>query len=691
MKAEDYFERGNAKLHKGDLDGALADYDKAIELNPDYVVAYNNRGFTKSKKGDLDGALADCDKAIELNPDYAVAYNNRGIAKWHKGDLVGALADYDKAIELNPDHAGAYNNRGFTKSNKGDLDGALADYDKAIELNPDHAGAYNNRGFTKSNKGDLDGALADCDKAIELDPDYARAYNNRGIAKLHKGDLAGALADYDKAIELKPRFAEAYINRGFTKSNKGDLAGALADYDKAIELNPDHAGAYNNRGIAKWHKGDQDGAITDFDKVIELEPRFVEAYINRGNAKSDKDDQDGALADYDKAIELKPDYALAYSNRGNAKRRKSDLEGAIADCDKAIELKPRYAHAYYNRGKAKSDKGDQDGAIADYDKANEFDPGLSNLELDLRIAKVTVELEYLDERKLVDQLQQQIDKLLNAISKKSITEAEPMHYTNLNTLKSLVKGEKFRLFNSSNMTDRSEGQVFFELLSLDEMDKKNIRQKYGGINASDVYLGSFVTDSQTEVGDNMMWRTYGKHEGKEYAGCALVFKKNNFAEKWTARKFLSPLLQDAGSALKVKPVSRKELFLFPVIYIDPETKTTEIKSIDKELADLGTTLSKLQNIKSEDTIKLISDMLGIVRFLFKHIEYRREQEARLIIWRDDSTGKVVKQEPPGKKYIECMQRLKPYRVIFGQDVSEVEDWVSWIKTKSKYKIDTRVN
>src|SRR5437016_5567595 len=91
----DYVNRGTAQYAKGDFDGAIADYDKAIALDRNYVVAYINRGNARDDKGDHDGAIADYDKAIALNPNEATAYYNRGIARRAKGDLDGAIADYD--------------------------------------------------------------------------------------------------------------------------------------------------------------------------------------------------------------------------------------------------------------------------------------------------------------------------------------------------------------------------------------------------------------------------------------------------------------------------------------------------------------------------------------------------------------------------------------------------------------------
>ena len=205
--AEDYNNRGAAKLVKEDLDGALADFNKAIELNPNLVFAHENRDRTIQSKN-------------ERNKTLAETWNKFGRIKKDDGDLDGALHGYNKAIELDSNFATAYSNRGLVKKAKGDLDGAIADFNKAIELKPDSAIYYSNRGSVRRKKGDLEDALADCNKAIELNPDSAFAYNNRGMVKRVKGDLDGALEDYNKAISLKPDFSEAISNRDKAKEIK---------------------------------------------------------------------------------------------------------------------------------------------------------------------------------------------------------------------------------------------------------------------------------------------------------------------------------------------------------------------------------------------------------------------------------------------------------------------------------------
>ena len=89
-----------------DYIGAIAEYTKAIKLNPNDAHAYLNRGLAKFSLEDDRGAITDCNKAIELNPNYAMAYYLRGSAKLPLKDKDGACLDWSKAGELG--YSGAY-------------------------------------------------------------------------------------------------------------------------------------------------------------------------------------------------------------------------------------------------------------------------------------------------------------------------------------------------------------------------------------------------------------------------------------------------------------------------------------------------------------------------------------------------------------------------------------------------------
>lgn len=405
--ATGYIDRGKARGFNGDANGAIADFSRAIELDPRLTSAYYTRGIANMEKRNLDGAIADLNRAIELSPNTGDYYNDRGLAKLRKGDNDGAIADFTRAIELDPKSALAYRNRALAKNIKKEAGGALADYNRAIELDSKNADAYNNRGNIKKSKADLDGAIADFSSAIEINPKLAVAYKNRGEAKQAKGDAAGAKEDLKRAGELDPELmsresvADSSSNRaasaspepsspgtggpnlkqaerdyqsGLKKQHEGDLDGAIAAYTRAIKLNPNYTQAYNNRGNVKGAKGDHDGAIADFDRAIELDPKHTNSYNNRGVQRWEKHDWGGAIADFNHAIELDPKYAKAYYNRGNVKGDKGDHDGAITDFDRSIELDPKYAYSYNNRGNAKKAKGDLDGAIADFTRAIELAP-----------------------------------------------------------------------------------------------------------------------------------------------------------------------------------------------------------------------------------------------------------------------------------------------------------------------------
>lgn len=134
LKADFYYNRGieNAKLK--DFLGAIQDYNKAIELNPNDYIFYYNRGNAKFKMNIFHDAIQDFNKSIELNDNHSSSYNNRGLAKARLEDYRGAISDYDKAILLDASDAEAYYNRGLSKLMLKDKNSGCLDLSKAGEL-----------------------------------------------------------------------------------------------------------------------------------------------------------------------------------------------------------------------------------------------------------------------------------------------------------------------------------------------------------------------------------------------------------------------------------------------------------------------------------------------------------------------------------------------------------------------------
>ncbi len=224
--------------------GSLPPPAQPVSSNSKEATTYSERGTLKDEKGDFDGAIADYTRAIELDPKFSQAYYNRGLAKKHKGDMDGAIADYDRVIEMNPDNpkfARAYCDRGVARRKKGDTDGAIADYNRCLELDPKYSIAYFNRGNARDEKRDFDGALADYNRGLELDARNAKAYASRAGIYFEKKQYAAAVKDIEKSIELDGKNGESYAGLGWYQIFNRKPRESIAASRKALQLSPDDA------------------------------------------------------------------------------------------------------------------------------------------------------------------------------------------------------------------------------------------------------------------------------------------------------------------------------------------------------------------------------------------------------------------------------------------------------------------
>jgi len=218
----------------------------------DLAIFYTNRAYMWRAKGDLDGAIADYDQAIRHDPKYTTAYINRGNAWGTKRDVDRAIADLNEAIRLDPKNALAYRKRGDMWGARGYNERAIADYTEVIRLDPKDALSYLGRCSVRAIAGrNLPQALSDCDQALRLRPNDVTTMGTRGLLYLRLGRLDDAIVEFDAALKLAPKVTTAFLlfGRGIAKQRKGDTAGGDFDMAAAKANNANIAEEYAKYGL----------------------------------------------------------------------------------------------------------------------------------------------------------------------------------------------------------------------------------------------------------------------------------------------------------------------------------------------------------------------------------------------------------------------------------------------------------
>ena len=218
--AAEYVVRAQAAYARRNIEQALADYSKAIELNYEPLSqVYYERGAVYYAERKYQQAIPDFNQAIELAYEpLSQAYFSRGNAHYYYGNSDQAISDYTKAIDLNHDPLSwLYNSRGLAYRKQGNYDQAIADYTQAIDLGHDPLHwPYYNRGNAYADQGNYDQAIADFNEAISLAPTEPSFYYARGLAYRQKGDQDLAVADFNQVLAMNDDYwrqeAETQLN-----------------------------------------------------------------------------------------------------------------------------------------------------------------------------------------------------------------------------------------------------------------------------------------------------------------------------------------------------------------------------------------------------------------------------------------------------------------------------------------------
>ena len=169
-------------LQEGKIQEAIAQYEQALRINPDYAQAHYDLGNAFLREGKIEEAIAQYEQALRIKPDYAEAHNNLGTVLWRRRVRSRKPSPSTSrpcgSIPITPRRT---TTSGWLWPN-GQAREAIEHYQQALRIKPDYAEAHNNLGIALLQEGKIEEAIAQYEQALRINPDFAEAHYNLGIA-----------------------------------------------------------------------------------------------------------------------------------------------------------------------------------------------------------------------------------------------------------------------------------------------------------------------------------------------------------------------------------------------------------------------------------------------------------------------------------------------------------------------------
>lgn len=236
-------------LSEGRVDEAIVQAEKALALKPEgYREAHVNLGNALFQKGDSEGAIRAYRKALEIEPAYALAWNNLGTVLLGGGRFQESVGCFDQALRLKPDFSEAECNLGNAWFQLGDPDRAGPHFKRALEINPDYAAAHAGLADVLARQGRLVESGEHYRTALVMEPRLFQALAGFGSLLLEQGRARVAIEQFKAALELVPGDARVHFNLGMAWMRLGQRSEAVMHWKKAHELAPRNPSAPNELG-----------------------------------------------------------------------------------------------------------------------------------------------------------------------------------------------------------------------------------------------------------------------------------------------------------------------------------------------------------------------------------------------------------------------------------------------------------
>ncbi|MEH8229614.1 tetratricopeptide repeat protein [Aeromonas veronii] len=347
-RASSYLTLGNIFRDEGNLNKAIEYYQLAIEVEPEYWLAYINMAGLLSSLGDFVQAENLLDASIGAHKIYPDYHTVSARLYLNSGRLEDSLRAIKKALNEKNSDPSIKRLYAVVLAHLGNITEAKSQLNELVKINHNDADSLLDMGVIYLIAKENEKALEYFDKVIELNPNYALAYLNKGNIYFERKEYEIAIMQYKKAISNDPCLVTARLRLGdiYDRQNLHDLA--VSAYEETISTFNNHIGAKLKLARIKLNRNQHDEAMEIYCNILKIESENLDALFGFAYCNNALKNTGVAIETYREFIKLKPDDVNAINNLGVIMFEKGDIKAAKSHYLSAIKLKPDNLIAYKN-------------------------------------------------------------------------------------------------------------------------------------------------------------------------------------------------------------------------------------------------------------------------------------------------------------------------------------------------------
>ena len=333
------------------IENAIEAFKKAVELDPDFALAYAGLGQAYWRKYDytrvtdwLERANEQAQIALDINSELSQVNITMGMINAEFGRYDEAVKNFNDALATDPANAQAYRELASVYESRGEIDQAVSTMKRSIQLNPDYWSGHNRLGVIYWRDNKFEDAIEKFEKVIELTPDNYVGYMNLGIVYYSLGRLDEARSIFEQSLDLEKTF-DASSNLATIYYAQGRYEQAARLFETALEIGEGNYRLWGNLGSAYfWAPGEGEKAESAFKRAIELAEKQKEinpndpyVTIELAGYQAKIGNEEEADENVQKALDLAPENTWVMFLAGTTFEQLGDREEALHWIGKAIE------------------------------------------------------------------------------------------------------------------------------------------------------------------------------------------------------------------------------------------------------------------------------------------------------------------------------------------------------------------